>query len=130
MSSSLEKIENELKGLGYSPFHIDNTPAGKAIAIEYTIQIGKYTGKKVFLGFSFQEEGYPEYPPHWIHISPAYDDKLGGATHIYKYPDKTGAQKEWLALSRPPKELWDDLPTKHMRNYLNLHITRFCKGLI
>ena len=129
MSSSLEKIENELKGLGYSPFHIDTTPAGKAIAIEYKIQTGKYFKKNILLGFSFQEDGYPEYPPHWIHISPAYNDNLGGATHPYKHPDNKGVEREWLALSRPPKELWDNLSTKNMKNYLDFHVVRFCKGL-
>ena len=127
--SSLERIEAELKGLGYHPFIIDSTPAGKTIAIEYIIPTGKYADETVLLGFSFQEEGYPEYPPHWIHISPAYDDKLGGVIHNYKHPDSKGVEREWLALSRPPKDIWDNLSTKHMENYLNLHILRFCKAL-
>ena len=119
----LDRITNELKGLGYNPFCV-NTPKGPTVIIEYQISIGKYNGEKILLGFSFQEDAYPEYPPHWIHISPPYDDQLGGATDPYQQDGR-----EWLALSRPPQEFWDHLPTKHMKYYLDSHISRFCKGL-
>ena len=126
--SALEKIKTELKGLGYSPFYID-TPQGQAVAIDYCIPTGKYTGEKIYLGFSFQEEGYPEYPPHWIHISPCYEDQKGGSIQTYKHPNEKGVSIDWLALSRPPKDFWDDLPTKHMAHYLDMHVVRFCKDL-
>ncbi len=127
--SSLKRIENELKGLEYAPFHID-TPQGRAVVISYCIKTGKYSGENVLLGFSFHgEEGYPEYPPHWIHISPPYDDQLGGSLSSYTCQNDQGDEREWLALSRPPGEIWDDLPTKHIQHYLSLHIPRFCKEL-
>ena len=123
--SGLEKIANELKGLGYELSYIEDTPQGPAVVIEYSIETGKYIGQKVRLGFSFQgDEGYPEYPPHWIHISPPYNDQLGGSVQEYE----SGGNK-WLALSRTPGDLWDKLSTKHMQNYLKLHITKFCKYL-
>ncbi len=126
--SGLERIESELKGLGYSPFYIE-TPQGRAIAINYKINIGKYKGRKALFGFSFQEEGYPEYPPHWIHISPPYNDQRGGTVQPYNYPDNQGVDQKWLALSRPPQDFWDQLPTKHIKHYLDFHISRFCKEL-
>lgn len=127
--SSFENIANELKGLEYEPFYIE-TSQGKATVIRYPIKVGKYTGELVLLGFSFHgEECYPEYPPHWIHISPPYDDQLGGAGAKYEHKDNKGNNQQWLALSRPPKDFWDDLPTKHMSYYLDLHIERFCKNL-
>lgn len=126
--SALEKIESELKGLGYSPFYID-TPQGKAVIVAYHVLTGKYKGKQIFLGFSFQEERYPEYPPHWIHISPPYDDQKGGTTQTYIHLDNKGEKRNWLALSRPPKDFWDELPTKHIKHYLYYHIPRFCKEL-
>ena len=126
--SDLERIKNELKDLGYEPFFID-TPQGRAVAINYVIERGNYIGQSALLGFSFQEGGYPEYPPHWIHISPPYNDELGGSVSIHKSPDNQGNEREWLALSRPPGEMWDNLPTKHMQHYLNFHIARFCKNL-
>ncbi len=126
--SSLEKIAGELDGLGYSPFYID-TQQGRTVVINYLILTGKYKGEEVLLGFSFQEEGYPEYPPHWIHISPPYNDQLGGSVQSYQCQDSQGVEREWLALSRPPGAMWDNLPTKHMKHYLEFHITRFCKNL-
>ena len=83
----------------------------------------------MLLGFSSQEAGYPEYPPHWIHISPPYDDQLGGVTQPYQCIDNQGRMRNWLALSRPPNDIWDNLAAKHMKHYLDLHITRFCKEL-
>lgn len=126
--SSCERIANELKGLGYEPFFIDS-PQGRTTVISYKIPTGKHNREKVFLGFSFQEEGYPEYPPHWIHISPPYDDQLGGAFEFYQHKDSQGIERPWRALSRPPTDIWDGLATKHMRHYLDYHITRFCKEL-
>ncbi len=126
--SGLKRIESELRSLGYSPFYIE-TPQGRAVAIDYIIQTGKYQGQKAKFGFSFQEEGYPEYPPHWIHISPPYDDQKGGTTQPYTYPDNRGIPHEWLALSRPPQDFWDQLPTKHIKHYLDYHLFRFCKEL-
>lgn len=126
---SIEKVEAELKGLGYSPFSID-TAQGRTAIINYRIPVGKHAGEKVLLGFSFQgKEGYPEYPPHWIHISPPYDDNLLGAKQPYEHPDNKGVDRKWLAMSRPPKSLWDDSATKHMKFYLESHIPRFCKYL-
>ncbi len=126
--SALEKIKCELEGLSYSPFYID-TPQGKTVVINYHVLVGKYKGKQILLGFSLQEEGYPEYPPHWIHISPPYNDQKGGTTQTYTHPDNRGENQEWLALSRPPQDFWDQLPTKHIKHYLDLHISRFCKEL-
>ena len=121
--TSLDKIEGELKGLGYKTKRI--TQNREVVIIQYKIPIGKYSGETVRLGFSLQDDGYPEYPPHWIHISPPYNDNLGGA--VEQYVDE--ARNQWLAFSRPPADFWDKLPTKHMKFYINTHINRFCKKL-
>ena len=126
--SAIKRIKNELQELGYDPVVYD-TPKGQAVFIEYLIQAGVLHGKKILIGFSFQEDGYPEYPPHWIHISPPYNDHLGGSQDRYSIKDRNGICRECLAISRPPSDLWDRLPTKHMKNYLGLHIAKFCVGL-
>ncbi len=126
--SGLDKITNELKDLGYSPFSID-TPKGQTVVISYCISAGKYKNQKILLGFSLQEDSYPEYPPHWIHISPPHDDQKGGSVESYKKKDDQGQEREWLTLSRPPKDFWDNLSQKNMKCYLDWHISRFCKGL-
>ena len=128
--SGIERIISELQNLGYDPFPVNDTPQGSAVFIRYEVPTGKYRGAKVFLGFSFQEEGYPEYPPHWIHISPSdYNDGLGGASNSYQFKDDQGIERDCITFSRPPNDIWDKLPTKHMRHYLDQHISRFCKGL-
>ena len=74
--SDVQKVTEELRGLGYDPFTMD-TAQGQTVVIRYRVFVGKYKGEQVLLGFSFQEGGYPEYPPHWIHISPPYTDNPG-----------------------------------------------------
>ena len=58
-------------------------------------------------------EAYPEYPPHWIYISPHIDDNRGGA--VEKYTDDHG--RNWIVLSRPPGDFWDRLATKHISHF-------------
>ena len=122
-SADIEKIKAELETLGYCPA-IETMCGRETVVIDYVIDVGSRLGKKVRLGFSFQEASYPEYPPHWIHISPPYSDQeSGGEEHTAADGEK------WLALSRPPNDLWDNLPTKHMKPYMELHVRRFCKRL-
>ena len=77
------------------------------------------------VGVSFQEEGYPEYPPHWIHVSPPLDDQKGGV--VENHTDSQG--RMWLAMSRPPGDLWDRLPTKHMSSFISEHLRRIWKDI-
>lgn len=72
------------------------------------------------VGVSFQEEGYPEYPPHWIHVTPPLDDERGGS--VENHTDDQG--RAWLAMSRPPAEVWDRLPTKHMSAFISEHLRK------
>lgn len=127
--SSLDKVANELEMEGYESFRF-SSPQGEVVAIKYKILTGKHKDKEMWLGFSFHggEESYPEYPPHWIHISPPHDDGFGGAVQSYTTNDN-GVEMQWLALSRPPRDFWDNLSTKHMSQYLQIHISRFCSYL-
>ena len=128
--SSLDKIADELKALMYETSRSHSPSRGEVVVIEYKILEGKYKGKCVWLGFSFHggEEAYPEYPPHWIHISPPHDDGGGGSVESYTTSEH-GQEKHWVALSRPPSDFWDKLPTKHMSQYLHIHVSRFCERL-
>ena len=110
--------------MGYRTSVFD-TPYGSAVSFEYTIQTGSHKGKQVTLGVSFQESGYPEYPPHWIHVHPPIADGKGGA--VTQYSDVQG--RAWLAMSRPPGDMWDRLPTKHMRVYIDEHLRRIWKDV-
>ena len=79
----------------------------------------------VTVGLSFQEEGYPEYPPHWIHVTPPLRDGRGSTEE--PYTDQQG--RAWLAMSRPPGEVWDRLPTKHMTAFMNEHLRKIWKDI-
>ncbi|MBF2754376.1 MAG: hypothetical protein ISN29_03845 [Gammaproteobacteria bacterium AqS3] len=128
MDECLERIFEELKGLGYDPYYAD-WPQGKKVVIKYRILTGKYANQTVLLGVSNPDGPYPEYPPHWIHISPLHDDGLGGPVEIYSSENEKGQTCEWGALSRPPRDIWDQLPEKSMKSFLNEHVGRFCKAL-
>lgn len=66
-----------------------------------------------------QEQGFPIYAPHWIHVSPPVEDKQHSGQH---YTDGHGTP--WAAYSRAPT-YWDNLPKKDMNTYLNEHVRRF-----
>ena len=125
MSDNIDRINDELKFLGYETC-LSDSPQGKVVSFTYRVEVGPHKDKQFTLGISMQgSESYPDYPPHWIHLTPPIDDGRGGS--INRYPDENG--QEWIALSRPPGELWDQLATKHMRGYLNEHIRRFWNGM-
>ena len=119
-SASVEKVRGELEVLGYKPFEFD-WQKGRVVAFEYTIEAGSKTGTAVLVGMSFQEEGYPEYPPHWVHVSPPIPDHHGGGVE-YSTPEG----REWLAMSRAPGKLWDQLSQQDqdMEAYISEHLRR------
>lgn len=121
MYSNIERIKAELESLGYKTFIFDS-PQGKAVSFQYTVDVGSHKGEEIMLAISMHgAEQYPEYPPHWIHLSPPIDDHKGGS--VQNYSDTGG--REWIAMSRPPGEIWDQLPTKHMKAYLSEHLRCF-----
>ena len=125
MFDNLKQIKRELEALGYETC-LSNSPHGEVVSFPYIVEAGSHKGKWFRLGVSMQgREPYPEYPPHWIHISPPIDDGKGGV--VEKYCDDE--EREWSALSRPPGDVWDQLLTKHMHVYLNEHLRRFWNGI-
>lgn len=120
MSDDASTVQSELADLGYcTSLHTwKNTTV---VEFDYFVEVGSLRGETVRLGLSFKETGYPEYPPHWIHVCPPVDDGLGGSVQHYETDDG----RQWVAMSRPPKELWDRLPAKDMRAYLSGHMRRF-----
>jgi len=124
MSDSIERVRKELEALGHETSLFDS-PHGTVVSFDYTIEAGSHKGKEVIVGVGFLEEGYPEYPPHWLHVTPRIADGKDGVTQ--EYSDANG--REWLAMSRPPSDIWDKLPTKHMASYKSEHLRRVWKDV-
>ena len=120
MSDDIGIMRAELECLGYSTA-IRDSAQGKVVEFDYLVETGRNRGKPFRVGISMLEAGYPEYPPHWIHASPPVDDGLGGSVKRYR----TGDGREWAALSRPPGQLWEQLPAKNMKHYLDHQLRRF-----
>ena len=125
MADNVERISSELEALGFST-EVTDSPKGKVVSFEYEVDVGSYRGTTVRVGLSMQgKEPYPEYPPHWIHMSPPIDDCRGGV--VEQYTDERG--ESWVVLSRPPGQLWDRLLTKHISGYISDHLRRFWNDL-
>ena len=125
MSDNVAIIQRELESIGY-PTTLKDSPQGRVVVFPYDVEVGSHKGGRFSLGISMQgDEPYPEYPPHWIHISPPVDDGKGGS--VQNYADESG--EPWIAMSRPPGALWDQLPTKHMYAYLTEHLRRFWNSI-
>jgi hypothetical protein len=120
MSDNIARIQGELESLGYQTTLL-GSPFGRVVAFPYIVEVGSQKGKQFSLGISMEgKESYPEHPPHWIHIKPPINDGKGV---VQSYSGNCG--EIWIAMSRPPGSLWDQLPTKHMSAYLTEHIRRF-----
>ena len=116
--TNIDRIRAELQSLGYRT-DMQDSPQGPAVIFDYKVELGRYKDKIFTLGISMQgHEPYPEYPPHWIHIYPPVNDDRGGSVSVYH----DGNGREWVAMSRPPGPLWDELPTKNMDVYLREHL--------
>ena len=120
MNVALQKIQRELEECGLDTYIVDGTPE-EVIAFPYVPQRGRYTGREFQVGLSFQEVDYPEFAPHWIHISPEIEERHGPPGK--RYQDVHG--RTWVAFSRPPADFWDNLPVKNMSNYVTIHLRRF-----
>ena len=76
MSISIDRVQAELEAIGYSTTVFD-TPRRTVVSFDYVIESGARKGMEVTVGLGFQEEGYPEYPPHWVCVTPPLSDGRG-----------------------------------------------------
>jgi hypothetical protein len=125
MTSNADKIQRELEGTGLATTRFQAPTGKEVIAFDYTIETGSHKGANVRVGVSDPDGKYPEYPPHWLHVSPPIDDGKGGAVERYETADG----RQWLAMSRPPADIWDRLKTKHMSTYIREHLPRVWKDV-
>ena len=118
----LAKILAELNGSGYAAERCRPNNFGYDLAvIDYPVEVGRYRGQRFKVGIGFQEDAYPEYPPHWLCVATLPDSQ------VPQHSAFTHEGAEWRVFSVPPSDFWDALPTaqKNMKTYLQRHMTRF-----
>ena len=122
MSKDVERISAELRDLGYDTA-VRNSGQGMVVEFDYEVETGTRRSDMFRVGISMHKGVYPEYPPHWIHVSPPVSDGQAGGVRSYQTDDG----RQWVAMSRPPGDLWDRLPKegRDMKSYLEGHMRRF-----
>ena len=80
----------------------------------YPVENGKNLSKWLRIGTIMQATRYPEFQPYWLYLGPPVDDGFGESISRYR----THQGGDWLPMSRPPNDLWNQLVAKDMRSYL------------
>ncbi len=92
-----EEFINELKLLGYEP-EVRN---GNQVAFRYTIPVGKFAGRAIWLGFDVSGD-FPLNPPGGPHVSPHL---MPSNTNAGAHPNcgihASSFGNEWQYWSRP-----------------------------
>ena len=120
----LERVSEELREIGLEPRIVDFpgfSVSGKAIVLEVKEQHGRFKDETLTLALSFQEDAYPEYPPHFVHFKSSINTAIATrhSTHDFE-------GENWSAYSLPPSDFWDRLESskKNMRTYYRRHLLR------
>lgn len=116
-------ICTELRNMGLAPHiisangFIQNT----AVALSHQVPTGRFKDQTFALAIGFQEDTYPDYPPHFIYVAELPSTRLP-VHSSFDYDNR-----HWKAFSVPPSDFWDNLPAseKNMKTFLNRHLLRF-----
>ena len=119
----IESIHAELKDLGVEPEIVSGGGfiQNHAVTLIQQVQTGRFRGTTFTLAIGFQEDSYPNYPPHFIYVADLPDERF--PVHVSFYHDN----RHWKGFSLPPSDFWDFLPAseKNMKTYVNRHLLRF-----
>ena len=125
----LSRVAEELRGLGLAP-RVVEFPAfpgsSQAVLVDIAVEHGRYKGRTLAVGLSFQEDGYPEYPPHFVHLKSSVDTSISTKHSVHDFEGE-----KWSAYSLPPSDFWDglDSPQKNMKTYVRRHLLRIIARL-
>ena len=113
----------ELREMGLEP-HIISANGfiqNAAVALSQRIPTGRFKDQTFNLAIGFQEDSYPDYPPHFIYVADLPSSQLP-VHSSFDYDNR-----HWKAFSVPPSDFWDNLPAseKNMKTFLNRHLLRF-----
>ena len=121
--SGLEQIRTELEAIGLDPRIVLNSGFhfGGIVAFSYKASVGRFRGQTFEVGIGFQENSYPEYPPHFLCVANLSEP----AVPVHSCSQIDGSS--WCAFSVPPSDFWDSLPAseKNMKTYVLRHLARF-----
>ena len=121
---SVDRLEEELRALGYCTRR-HASRKGEVVSIAYLVEVGAKRGEECRVGFSMGHEGYPDYPPHWLHVCPPVNDNVGGVVVDYSVDGVT-----WTYLSRPPgDDVWEDPRNRSAKTLLNDTVRRFWENV-
>lgn len=113
----------ELRDMGLDPQLIfaNGFIQHTAVALYQLVPTGRFKDQTFRLAVGFQEDSYPDYPPHFIYVANLPDSHL--PVHSTFEYDKC----HWMGFSVPPSDFWDGLPTsqKNMKTFVNRHLLRF-----
>lgn len=124
----LEQVAQELRVIRLAPRIVEFPGFGasyQAVLIDVDVQNGRHKGETLTIGLSFQENAYPEYPPHFVHLKSTVQTKFTKhSTHQFE-------GEEWSAFSLPPNDFWDTLgpSQKNMQTYYARHLLRILSQL-
>ena len=92
-----------------------------AVALYQLVPTGRFKDQTFRLAVGFQEDSYPDYPPHFIYVANLPDSHLP-VHSTFEYDNC-----HWTGFSVPPSDFWDGLPTsqKNMKTFVNRHLLRF-----
>lgn len=121
----IEKVASELRECGFAPRVVATGEFGaKNVVVipSYLVTSGRFKDQYFDIAIGFQEESYPEYPPHFIYVAGLTDPSFPVHGPPFRYNNA-----DWCAFSVPPSDFWDGLRSsmKNMKTYVNWHITRF-----
>ncbi len=124
----LETVAGELRELGLDARVVSwNGAGGHGVVFRLPAPTGRLKGRTVQIGLSFQEDVYPEYPPHFVHFRREYVE----GTDLPRHSEHEFEGAAWWAFSLPPSDFWDKLDPswKNMRTYVRRHLYRVLKQL-
>ena len=71
-----------------------------AVTFDYTVLTGRHKNRTFTIAVGFQEDAYPEYPPHFVYVADLRNPQI----QIHSSFDHAG--KNWLGFSVPPSDFW------------------------
>ncbi len=125
LSCELQDIQN-VKDWGLS-----SKREGHLCIFGYVIPCGFLEKKKITIGIEFPVKDYPRLPPHFIHLKREEfsDREIGKIGKIHEEYEHSG--ERWIALSRPPQDIWDELDSskKNLYTFFESHLRRLWESL-